>query len=95
MIGRVHVELVRWVQDIRDDPGHRARQALDSVLAQLAEDLLNDPGTQERTERLKDRLLENPAVIRTAISLWDALRRALTASWPTRRAPYGCGWRPR
>ena len=30
---RIHLELVRWVEDIRDDPRHRARVALDSVLA--------------------------------------------------------------
>jgi len=78
--GRIHVELVRWVGDIRDDPQHRARVALDSVLGQLADDLLNDPATQARAEALKDRILDNPAVIRSAISLWDALRRALTAS---------------
>jgi uncharacterized membrane-anchored protein YjiN (DUF445 family) len=78
--GRIHTELVRWVQDIRDDPRHRARVALDSVLAQLADDLLNDPSTQARAEALKERILDNPAVIRSAISLWDALRRALTSS---------------
>jgi uncharacterized membrane-anchored protein YjiN (DUF445 family) len=78
--GRIHAELVHWVEDIRDDPRHRARQALDSVLAQLATDLLEDPDTQARAEGLKERLLDNPAVIRSAISLWDALRRALTAS---------------
>ena len=33
---RIHLELVRWVGDIRDDPEHRARIALDSVLTQLA-----------------------------------------------------------
>ncbi|MXG91684.1 DUF445 family protein [Nocardioides sp. YIM 123512] len=80
VITRLHVELVRWVADIRDDPRHRARLALDSVLVQLAQDLLHEPETQARAERLKDRLLDNPAVIRSAISLWDALRRALTAS---------------
>jgi len=77
---RVHLELVRWVDDIRNDPRHRARVALDSVLEQLARDLLTDPDTQARAEALKDRLLDNPAVIRSAISLWDALRRALTTS---------------
>ena len=77
---RVHLELVRWVDDIRNDPRHRARIALDSVLEQLARDLLTDPDTQARAEALKDRLLDNPAVIRSAISLWDALRRALTTS---------------
>ncbi|WP_230486645.1 DUF445 domain-containing protein [Nocardioides anomalus] len=78
--GRIHTELVRWVGDIRDDPQHRARQALDSVLRQLADDLLHDADTQARAEGLKERILDNPAVIRSAISLWDALRRALTTS---------------
>jgi uncharacterized membrane-anchored protein YjiN (DUF445 family) len=77
---RIHLELVRWVEEIRADPQHRARGALDSVLHQLADDLLNDPETQARAEALKERILDNPAVIRSAVSLWDALRRALTTS---------------
>jgi uncharacterized membrane-anchored protein YjiN (DUF445 family) len=77
---RVHRELVRWVADIRDDPHHHARQALDSMLAQLAQDLLHDPATQERTERLKDRLLDHPQVIASSVSLWNALRRTVQAS---------------
>lgn len=77
---RAHVEMVRWVGDIRSDPRHRARQALDSMLQQLAQDLLTEPDMQVRTERFKDRLLEHPAVISSGISLWNALRRALTTS---------------
>lgn len=77
---RVHRELVQWVADIRDDPRHHARQALDSVLAQLADDLLNDPSTQERTERFKERLLDHPQVLSSSVSLWNALRRSLQAS---------------
>jgi uncharacterized membrane-anchored protein YjiN (DUF445 family) len=77
---RVHLELVRWVADIRDQPGHRARLALDSLLRQLAEDLVHDEGTRARTEALKDRLLDQPQVVRTFVSLWEALRRALVGS---------------
>jgi uncharacterized membrane-anchored protein YjiN (DUF445 family) len=77
---RLHTELVTWVDDIRRDPRHQARQALDSMLAQLADDLLTDPDTQERTERLKERLLEHPQVVESSIALWNALRRALQAS---------------
>ena len=77
---RAHVEIVRWVGDIRDDPQHRGRIALDSLLERLADDLLHDPGTKERAERLKDRLLDHPAVVTTGISLWQALQRALTTS---------------
>jgi uncharacterized membrane-anchored protein YjiN (DUF445 family) len=74
---RIHAETVRWVADIRDDPLHRARAALDSMLAQLGQDLLFDPDTQARAENLKNRLLDHPQFTQTGISLWRALRDAL------------------
>jgi uncharacterized membrane-anchored protein YjiN (DUF445 family) len=77
---RIHLEVVEWVEDIRRDPYHHARTALDSALAQLAEDLLHDPATQERMERLKDRVLTHPQLVVTATSLWNAFRRALMES---------------
>ena len=77
---RIHTEIVRWVDDSRSQPRHRARLALDSLLHQLAEDLLGDADVQQRAERLKERLLDHPAVLSSVISLWDALRRALTTS---------------
>jgi uncharacterized membrane-anchored protein YjiN (DUF445 family) len=75
--GRLHVEAVRWLEDIRDDPQHHARAALDSMLAQLGQDLLFDESTQARAEALKNRLLDHPQFSTTGISLWNALRRAL------------------
>jgi uncharacterized membrane-anchored protein YjiN (DUF445 family) len=77
---RVYVEAVAWVEDIRGDPHHHARTALDSALAQLAHDLLHDEATQERMERLKNRVLSHPQVAVTATSLWNAFRRALMES---------------
>jgi uncharacterized membrane-anchored protein YjiN (DUF445 family) len=77
---RLYVEAVAWVKDIGSDPHHQARTALDSALAQLAHDLLHDPETQERTERLKNRILTHPQLMVTATSLWNAFRRALLAS---------------
>jgi len=77
---RLHRELVRWVADVRADPHHEVRRALDSMLARLAQDLLHDPEAQERTERLKERLLDHPQVVASAVSLWNALRRTLQAS---------------
>ncbi len=77
---RIHAEAVRWVTDIRDDPRHHARGALDQVLGQLAQDLMVDPDTQARAERLKERVLAHPQVLATGVSLWNALRRALLAS---------------
>ncbi len=74
---RLWVEAVAWVDDIRQDPYHHARTALDSVLAKLAQDLLHDEATQERAERLKERILDHPQVVVTATSLWNSFRAAL------------------
>ncbi|MFS3130840.1 DUF445 domain-containing protein [Nocardioides sp. Bht2] len=74
---RLHAEAVRWLADIRDDPEHRARKALDSMLATLGNDLLFNPDTQERAENLKLRLLDHPQLAATSISLWKGLRNAL------------------
>ncbi len=74
---RLHLEATRWVADIRRDPQHHARLALDSLLRQLAHDLLNDPATQERAEKLKMRVLEQPRMVKTGMSLWSAFRKAL------------------
>jgi uncharacterized membrane-anchored protein YjiN (DUF445 family) len=77
---RAHRHLVEWLVDIRRDPQHQAREALDSMLRQLAHDLLHDSDTQARTEKLKNRLLEHPQVLTSSVDLWNALRRALRAS---------------
>ena len=77
---RLHFEAVSWVEDIGRDPNHHVRVALDDALAQLADDLLHDAATQERMERLKDRVLSHPQLVVTATSLWNAFRRALMES---------------
>ena len=74
---RLHIESLQWLAEIRDDPQHRARKALDSMLRQLGDDLLHDQDTQQRAEGLKNRLLDHPQFVATGISLWQALRNAL------------------
>jgi uncharacterized membrane-anchored protein YjiN (DUF445 family) len=69
---RLHVEVVGWVADIRDDPQHPARLALDDLLRDLARDLCSDPETQERAERLKERVLTQPQVVVAITSVWNA-----------------------
>ena len=77
IIGRLHTELVAWLDDIRADPYHRTRLALDELLNDLADGLLHDPDTIARMERFKERVLAHPQVTATAVSLWNALRRSL------------------
>jgi uncharacterized membrane-anchored protein YjiN (DUF445 family) len=74
---RLHREALAWVRDICADQNHRARHALDDLLEQLAHDLQHDDETRERAERLKARLLVQPQVAETAVSLWRALSRTL------------------
>jgi uncharacterized membrane-anchored protein YjiN (DUF445 family) len=80
VIGRLHIELVSWLEEISADPYAPARQAFDKMLDQLADDLLANPEVQARTEALKNRVLAHPQVIVTTISLWNALRRVLSDS---------------
>lgn len=80
VVRRLHAEALAWVAEIRDDPEHAARRALDDLLIQLASDLQTDPGTIERAEGLKRRMLAQPQVLVAAMSLWDALRRAIVTA---------------
>jgi uncharacterized membrane-anchored protein YjiN (DUF445 family) len=74
---RLFREVLTWVEDIRDDPHHDARVALDHWLVELAHDLQHDPETMARAERLKQRLLTQPKASTTAVRLWDSFRRGL------------------
>ncbi|MDP9318091.1 MAG: DUF445 domain-containing protein [Actinomycetota bacterium] len=80
VVRRLRSEALAWVAEIRDDPDHAARRALDDLLVQLASDLQTDPDTIERAEGLKRRMLAQPQVLVAAMSLWDALRRAVVTA---------------
>jgi len=77
VIERVQQEVLSWVADVRDDPDHRARRALDDLLAQLARDLQHDPDTMQRAEALKVRVLTHPEIGGTVTAVWGAVRAAL------------------
>jgi len=74
---RIHHEVLAWIREVRGDADHRARRAVDDLIAQLAGDLREDPEVQARAERVKARLLGQPQVADTAVSLWRALSRTL------------------
>lgn len=71
---RVQRELVRVAQAVRDDPNHAARRAIDAYLANVAEDLQNDPEMRARADRFKADLLEHPATRGATARLWETLR---------------------
>lgn len=76
--GRIQREALTWLQEIRDQPEHPARKAIDDLLGRLADDLQHDEATMARAEALKVRVLTHPQVEPTITSLWAAIRRGLT-----------------
>jgi uncharacterized membrane-anchored protein YjiN (DUF445 family) len=77
VVERVHRETLVWLDDVRDNPNHPARKALDDLLAQLAQDLQRDPETIARAEALKVRVMAHRQIGVSAVAAWDALRTAL------------------
>ncbi|MFF4652709.1 DUF445 domain-containing protein [Streptomyces sp. NPDC001380] len=77
---RVHKELLRFAAEVRDDPAHPARGAVDGFLADFARELRTDPGTIGRVERAKEQLLARPEVQELIASSWSAVRSLVLAA---------------
>lgn len=77
VIGWSYQQVLTWLHDIRETPGHPARVALDDLLTRLARDLQSDPEVMARAESLKERLLSHPQVPETAVGLWRSFGSAL------------------
>jgi uncharacterized membrane-anchored protein YjiN (DUF445 family) len=77
---RVYKELLRFVTEMRDMPGHPARGALDRFLADFAADLQGDSDTRDRVERLKSEILGRSEVQDIIASAWSAVRGMIVAA---------------
>lgn len=75
--GRITGELVAWAEQVRDQPHHQVRLAIDSYLRDLAHGLQNDPVTMAKAEDLKVAVLSHPQVGSTVFALWEAMREAV------------------
>jgi uncharacterized membrane-anchored protein YjiN (DUF445 family) len=74
---RIHLELVRFLAAVRDDPHHDVRIAIDRMLVQFADDLRSNPGTRERVERAKVDMYNHPDVQRSVSRIWETAQRVL------------------
>ncbi|MFJ3158787.1 DUF445 domain-containing protein [Streptomyces kanasensis] len=77
---RVYKELLRFVTEVRDMPGHPARGAVDRFLADFAGDLQADTDTRARVERLKSELLARPEVQDVIASAWASIRAMIMSA---------------
>ncbi|MET8328676.1 DUF445 domain-containing protein [Streptomyces sp. NPDC005181] len=71
---RVYKELLRFVTEMRDMPGHPARDAIDTFLTDFAADLQTDSDTRARVERLKSEILGRREVQDVIASAWSSVR---------------------
>ncbi|MFF8376956.1 DUF445 domain-containing protein [Streptomyces sp. NPDC015661] len=77
---RVYKELLRFITEMRDMPGHPARGAIDRFLTDFAADLQADTDTRARVERLKSDLLARPEVQDVIASAWSSVRSLIIAA---------------
>ncbi|GAA3395231.1 DUF445 domain-containing protein [Streptomyces roseoviridis] len=77
---RVYKELLRFVTEMRDMPGHPARGAIDRFLADFAADLQGETDTRARVERLKSDLLARPEIQDVIASAWSSVRALILAA---------------
>jgi uncharacterized membrane-anchored protein YjiN (DUF445 family) len=77
---RVYKELLRFVTEMRDSPGHPARGAVDRFLGDFAGELQSDPDTRARVERLKKDLLARSEVQDLIASAWGSVRGMVVAA---------------
>lgn len=80
VVNWTYQQAIAWLRDMRGDPDHRARVALDQLLIRLADDLHEDPEVQARAEALKERVMSHPQVGDTVLSLWASVRTSLLAA---------------
>ncbi len=59
------------------DPKHPIRTKAEEGLAQLAHDLQHDPAMQEKVQRMKQEVLDNPALGNWWQSVWERLRKRM------------------
>jgi uncharacterized membrane-anchored protein YjiN (DUF445 family) len=74
---RAYGEVLGFVADVRADPGHRVRGALDDLLVDLAGRLRDDAATRDRAERLVRGVLRHAEVQAAVAALWSTVRRLL------------------
>ena len=69
--------LQKMLDEMAAEPDHPLRAKAEEGLATLAHDLQHDERMQARVAKLRDEILENPALLRWLDGLWESARRGL------------------
>ena len=71
--------LYKLLAEVLVDPNHPLRAKVEEGLSGLARDLVDDPDTRSKVERLKRELIANPAVADWWKGVWERFRLGLIA----------------
>jgi uncharacterized membrane-anchored protein YjiN (DUF445 family) len=77
---RVFSGLQTFLDEVGDDPRHELRRAYDVRLRAYVHALRTDPDTAARVEKLKDEVLDHPAVRAWSGSLWTTVKDSVVAA---------------
>ena len=69
--------LRRLLAEMAADPSHSLRQKAEEGMTKLAADLQHDPQMQARVARIRDEIIDNPAMQRWIDGLWEQARSGL------------------
>lgn len=76
----VYREAVQFVDAVRADPRHQAREAIDGYLGRLADNLQHDSSTMVRLEEAKAAVFDSPRVRQLAADAWNTAKAGLLRS---------------
>ncbi|WP_309130779.1 DUF445 domain-containing protein [Brevibacterium sp.] len=77
LAGRLQREVLGWIADVRDNPYHKARQALDAWLVDLSADLSSDTALADKAEVVVNDLLSQHGVVDSVLEVWGSLKHLL------------------
>lgn len=77
LASRLQREILGWLVDVRDNPYHKARQALDAWLVDLSTDLSTDTPLAEKAEDIINDLLTQDGVVDSVLEIWTSLKQLL------------------
>ncbi|EQB02396.1 DUF445 domain-containing protein [Sphingobium baderi] len=69
--------LRKLLADMADDPGHGLRLKAEEGMVELASDLQFDIGMQAKVARVRDEILDNPAMQRWIDGMWEQARAGM------------------
>jgi uncharacterized membrane-anchored protein YjiN (DUF445 family) len=71
---RVYLEVQNFAWNVKTDPEHPLRKAVDRFLVEFATDLQGDPETIERAERIKFQIIGHPDVQKFIGQAWSTVK---------------------